>query len=369
MKNTFNFWKESFLSSLFCMLVMLIQAQEKIWQNPLQANMVSGRSAELRLEDGYGRLPAAYETQVRGPVWNLGLQAAGVYVDFSTEADSIFVRYQVSGGLNMPHMPSTGVSGLDLYALDPQDKQWHWAHGRYQFKDTILYNFENLGHHGNKTYRLYLPLYNQVKWLEIGTSSKFSLTFKKDSNKPIVVYGTSIAQGACASRPGLGWTNNLGRSLQKPVVNLAFSGNGRLEKPILNLINNIDAEVYILDCIPNLSLRGGRSAEELSQLIEEAVMMLRKEHPLVPIVLTAHSSSNVNGVLNRGTESEYTESTKVAENTVKVLQKQGVKKLFWLSSNSIQLDVNSTVDYAHPNDIGMKKIAEAYEKLLKRILK
>ncbi|MFZ4261682.1 SGNH/GDSL hydrolase family protein [Sphingobacterium sp. HJSM2_6] len=351
------------------MLILLSKGQDKTWQSPLDATMISGRSIELEPQDGFGRLPNTYKNQVRESVWNLGLQAAGVYVDFSTEADSIFVRYQVAGGLNMPHMPTTGVSGLDLYAFDPKDKEWSWAHGRYQFRDTIQYSFENIGHHGNKVYRLYLPLYNQVQWLEIGTSSKYTLEFKKESSKPIVIYGTSIAQGACASRPGIGWTNILGRLMNKPIINLAFSGNGRLEQPILEMMNKIDAEVYVLDCIPNLSLRGDRTADELAKLIEDAVSFLRKDHPHVPIVLTGHSSSNVKGVLNLGTENEYTASTKVAEETVKALQKKGIKKLHWLSSSSIQLDVNSTVDYAHPNDIGMKKIADAYENILRRLVK
>src|SRR5690606_42059066 len=78
--------------------------------------------------------------------------------------------------------------------------------------------------------------------------------------KPIVVYGTSITQGACATRPGLAWTNIVGRALPNPIVNLGFSGNGRLEEPILELMKQEEAAVFILDCIPNLSIRA-RSEE------------------------------------------------------------------------------------------------------------
>ena len=46
--------------------------------------------------------------------------------------------------------------------------------------------------------------------------------------KPIVLYGTSIAQGACASRPGMAWGNIVQRNLDLPLINLGFSGNGRL---------------------------------------------------------------------------------------------------------------------------------------------
>lgn len=50
------------------------------------------------------------------------------------------------------------------------------------------------------------------------------------TDHPIVLYGTSIAQGACASRPGMAWGNIVSRSLEIPLINLGFSGNGKLEK-------------------------------------------------------------------------------------------------------------------------------------------
>ena len=53
------------------------------------------------------------------------------------------------------------------------------------------------------------------------------------NDKPIVVYGTSITQGACASRPDSHGPNAiLGRKLDRPVINLGFSGNGRLGKEL-----------------------------------------------------------------------------------------------------------------------------------------
>ena len=84
---------------------------------------------------------------------------------------------------------------------------------------------------------------------------------------PIVVYGTSIAQGGCASRPGLAWTNILGRKLDRPVINLAFSGNGKLEKELIELLSEIDASLYVLDCLPNLTSPEYYSTGELKKRI------------------------------------------------------------------------------------------------------
>src|SRR5690606_23929712 len=139
----------------------------------------------------------------------------------------IFVRYtttKTKANYAMDHFPATGVSGVDLFA-ENSDGSWAWANGRYQFNDTITYSFSglNLGkekYKDGRKFHLYLPLYNNIKWLEIGVRVGNSIEFIPVSveEKPIVVYGTSIAQGGCASRPGMAWTNILNRTLKTPVV-------------------------------------------------------------------------------------------------------------------------------------------------------
>ena len=47
------------------------------------------------------------------------------------------------------------------------------------------------------------------------------------SDRPVIVYGTSITQGGCASRPGSCYTNILSRKLNRPLLNYGFSGNGQ----------------------------------------------------------------------------------------------------------------------------------------------
>lgn len=363
-----NNWRESLLSSLFCIIAVSAWGQDLKWLDPVEENALSGRVPQMEQGDGYSRLPLALEDRVRDPVWRLGKDAAGVYIDFTTDSKNVRVQYQVTGNLNMPHMPSTGVSGLDLYAKDTNSAQWRWIHGRYKFADTVEYVFGDFAaESAGGQYRLYLPLYNAVEWMKIGIDDDSQIEFLRGDNKPIVVYGTSIAQGACASRPGLAWTNWLGRSTDRELINLGFSGNGRLEDEILDLIKDIDAAAFILDCIPNLSVQGEDGAEKLANLIENAVRTLRAEHPNTPIIFAAHSSSAVQGVLNLKMNADFDARSNVAAQTVEGLQKRGDQHVFWLSSQELGLDINSTVDYAHPNDYGMEKIASAYQRLLEKL--
>lgn len=370
MKLNTKIFKESILCSLFCLISLSVAiAQTKKYFNPLDQEAVQGRLQLLNTVKDYGRIPVEAQLLVREPVWYLGTNSAGLYVEFETNADTIQVRYKVKSALNMPHMPSIGVSGIDLYSFDKVAKEWEWAFGQYSFKDTITYNFNNIGVNTNHTYRLYLPLYNSVEWLEIGVGNAKDFKFVKKKTKPIIVYGTSIAQGACATRPGLAWTNIVGRHFSNEIINLAFSGNGRLEKPLLDLINTEDAAAVILDCIPNLAITKDRSEAQLDSLITNAVKLIQTKHPQIPIILAEHSSANTPGFQNMHTMEEYGRSSQVMYATYQKLKKSGMKNIYYVSAKDFGLDIESTVDYAHPNDIGMLKIAEAYTRVLAKILK
>ena len=117
------------------------------WLNPLEAgpNMVHGRWWNDELKDTYHRLTPRAEGKVRSAVWNLSKQAAGLSICFHSNAPSIKVRYKVTGGLSMFHMPSTGVSGLDLYATDA-DGRLRWCASKFNvsFKDTVNYEFSDI---------------------------------------------------------------------------------------------------------------------------------------------------------------------------------------------------------------------------------
>lgn len=107
----------------------------------------------------------------------------------------------MKGALSMPHMPATGVSGIDLYATD-NNGQERWCVGRYVMQDTITYDFSGLSY-AAKTgkgfeYQLFLPLYNSVSWLEIGVPENTSFRFLPVSQeKPLVIWNFHCTRGLC----------------------------------------------------------------------------------------------------------------------------------------------------------------------------
>ncbi len=164
---------------------------------------VEGRGWEsLERKRYFDRLPAKAEGVVRKAVWDLSRHSAGMAVRFRTDASTIHIDYQLlNSNLAMPHMPATGVSGIDLYG-QAGDGSMRWVEvvrPTNQHMKTVLVRGLDPG---PRQYLMYLPLYNGVESLKIGVpaGSTFEPLAPRDE-KPILFYGTSIMHGACASRP------------------------------------------------------------------------------------------------------------------------------------------------------------------------
>jgi lysophospholipase L1-like esterase len=369
--------KKIFLALLLISQWFLSFAQEAssiIWWNPSQHSfpVIEGQFWPNDVADPYDRLPASAKNTVRDQVWSLSKHAAGLMIRFRSNAEKIEVRYTVKGNHAMNHMPATGVSGVDLYAID-SDGKWFWCRGGRTFSDTIVYRFDGLlpndaYHKLGREYRLYLPLYNQVTWLEIGIPEKnYFEPLPVRMEKPIVVYGTSIAHGACASRPGMAWTGILGRKLDRPVINLGFSGNGRLEKELIDLLTEIEAKIYILDCLPNLTNAETYSDHELRTRILSSVRQLKQKRPKTPVLLSEHAGYT-DGGLNPARNKAYTRVNHIQQEAFKQLKSEGIPELYLISKAEIGLQWEDMVDGTHPNDLGMMHYAAGYEKVLRTIL-
>lgn len=345
-----------------------LTAQTK-WHDPLkeEAHVIQNQGWTNEIGKTYRRLPDRAEQTVRKPVWGLSENSAGLAIHFYTNAAKIEVRYGVTGSHAMPHMPATGKSGVDLYAID-SDGGWRVATDKFHFGDTVSYTFNNLSqsryHKHGFEYRLFLPLYNSVKWMEIGVPDSAEFRFIPVlREKPIVVYGTSIAQGGCASRPGMAWTNILSRKLDYPVVNLAFSGNGPLEKELVDLIDEMDASLYVFDCLPNME---GLSSEEVISRTVYGVKKLRERHE-APILIADHTGYR-NDELNGASKESADQLNRASRQAFDSLVELGVKNIYLLRKDSINMPADGCVDNIHPSDLGMQVYADAYEKIIRRIL-
>lgn len=338
------------------------EQRDKVDWYDIQLLGVEGK-AFAKTKAPFDRLPAKAEKTVRKPVWSLSRHSAGMCVRFETDSPKLHARWTLtSTNLAMRHMPATGVSGLDLYVR--HEGKWRWL-GVGQPSAVTQQSLLASPGAGKRQYLLYLPLYNGVKSVEIGVehSRRLSKLPRSKNVQPIVFYGTSITQGGCASRTGMVHTAILGRRLDYPVVNLGFSGNGTMDPSIGQLMAEIDAAAYVIDCLPNMS------AKAVAKRTEPLVRQLRKLRPTVPILLVEDRSYS-NSFLIKTARQRNLSSRRELKAAFARLQKSGVQGLYYLAGESLLGDDNlGTVDGSHPTDLGFLRMADQFEPILTKMLR
>lgn len=304
----------------------------------------------------YDRLPVKAEGKVTSSVWGLSHHSAGMCIPFTTDASSIEVRWDLlpDRGLSMPHMPATGVSGVDLYSKDKSGRWFFVGNGR----PGGTTNRAKFSLPADQLCLLYLPLYNGVTKVEIGVPKGHALMgvdrTANGNHKPIVIYGTSITQGGCASRPGMAFTAIMGRQLDVPVINLGFSGSGKMEPAMADLLVELDPSVYVLDCLWNMS------TDMVSTRLEPFVRTLRAARQDTPILLAEDCS--VRNVCPTG-------KGRIVREIYQKLKGEGMKNLYFLPSEGmLGDDTEGTVDGVHPNDLGMMRQSRVFADALSPLL-
>ena len=363
-------FKKITFSAIAALACMTVSAQEMKWHNPLEAgfNVICNQALpdEARSNE-YHRFPSDKQAKIRKAVWDISKQSAGECISFTTDAKKLQVRYGVKLRHAMPHMPSTGVSGLDLYTTDKNGEEV-WLPGKYSFKDTVTYTYSSIdikdAIEGPTKYTLYLPLYNEVTWMEVGAPEDASFQFEAAPEaKPIVAYGTSICQGACASRPAMAWTNILHRRLDHPVINLGFSGNAKYETAVLDIVSDVDACIYILDGMPN---NQNMETKALQDTLVKAVRQIRAKRPDTPIIMVDYPGAPDGKAYKARRDNEANAHSSQAA-AYKQLKKEGVKNLYHLKNIGMIGDM--TVEGTHMSDYGMTQYANKYEPILRKLLR
>ncbi len=311
----------------------------------------------------FDRFPAAAQKTVTPAVWSLSRDSTGMMVRFKTDATAIHVHYKLSKDrLGMPHMPATGVSGIDLYARDT-DGKWRWVQVTKPDKQEVRAEIIKDLAPGFREYAAYLPLYNGVESVEFGVAQGAKFEGLAPRAKPVVFYGTSITHGACASRPGMVHTAILGRRFDVPVVNLGFSGNGRMDPAVGDYLGKIDAAVYVIDCLPNMQ------PAQVTERTLPLVKQLRAAKPNTPIILV-EDRRMTNDWITPAKKKFHDENHAALRAAYAALQKEGVKGLSYVSGDALYgTDSEGATDASHASDLGFMRQADVMEPFIRAALK
>lgn len=340
-----------------------LPGSDLLWYDALALPVVGQGWPRSELAEPWDRLPARAQGVVRPEVWSLSRCCAGLELRFATDACEVSARWTVrNASLAMDHMPATGVSGLDLYLRRADG--WRWAAvGRpTQSPTNQVRLLGDLPPAGMREMRLYLPLYNGIVQLALGVPSGARLVPSTlPSGPPLVVYGTSIVQGGCASRPGMAYPAIIGRACDLPVLNLGFSGNGRAEPEVATLVAGLAASAFILDPLPNLS------AEQVRERLGGFIDALRTAHPRTPIIAVENIVYQHHDVVRPGRSDDIAKNQALRA----ILgPRLAADPLLSLVPGQLLLgdDGEGTVDGVHPTDLGFSRIAAAITPVLRQAL-
>jgi hypothetical protein len=346
---------------------------------------VTASQAEIKYHDGhefsvygrlhdernFNRLPSKYETVVRPEVWNLSKNSAGISIMFRTNSPVIKVKWTLLNNTSLANMAKIGVGGVDLYCL--AGKKWEYVNSGVPYgkrnESTLISGMDTT----YKEFMIYLPLYDGVDTLEIGISDGSSISRRENKSsagiKPVVFYGTSITQGGCASRPGMAYTTIISRRLGVEVINLGFSGNGRLEQSVGQAVCEAEASLVVLDCLPNSPV------DTIRKNALPLIRQIRKCHPETPILLVESSVTDASYF----PQSEFysgnrNSSIRQQNGELKLVFNQalseGISGLHYLEADNLTGDDNEgTVDGVHPSDLGMLRLADKIQSVIEQILK
>ena len=310
----------------------------------------------------YDRLPKTVTTNVNAGVRGMRNHTTGMQLRFRTDSKRVIVKWvPVNSSLAMDHMPATGVSGVDVYRQEP-DGKWRYVNtGRiYKSEGSQL----SVPWTPGDACLINLPLYNGVKSIAIGIDEGATISapppHQSGVTKPVVFYGTSITHGGCASRPGLSFVNIVGRELDVPVVNLGFSGSGKMELEMSEHLAAIDASCYVLDCLWNMDMK------MVEERYEPFIRNLRAKRPGVPIVM----AEQCDVYLRPGGSKRFGDKDNFVRALYDKLVAEGWKDLVYLRADEqFGYDGEGTVDGCHPNDIGMAALARGFGAAVAKALK
>jgi hypothetical protein len=136
-----------------------------------------------------------------------------------------------------------------------------------------------------------------------------------------------------------------------------------MEAEVATLMAELDASVFVIDCLPNIS------AGDVASRTEPLVQILRKTHTSTPIVLVEDRSYTDSFLIESKRKRNLT-SRAALKAVFDRLKSGGDANLYYIPGEDlIGGDGEGTVDSSHPTDLGFVRQSEAFLRVLRPILR
>lgn len=307
-----------------------------------------------------------------GVSW-LANQTSGGRLRFCTDSKIIAIK-AVEGLCSFKsHIPVTGQMGFALYTDGKYERSFAPDLSAIESRQNGVFHFATFfktiypkpdGEFYN--YELNFPLYSSVKQLYIGVvkGSKFTAPKKYSFDLPILYYGSSITQGACASHPGNEYQGHISRALDADYINLGFAGKAKGEQVMAEYISNIPHSVFVMDYDNNAP-----TLEHLENTHYAFYKTYRQKQKNTPIIFVTKPDYWIDPPLKNFVKMP-SPTVKIIKNTYKRALAEGDKNVYFINGKTFfGKDLYScTVDSIHPNDLGFYLMAKKLIPIIKKAL-
>ena len=191
---------------IYPLLCLLIPAMATAENAPVKYTDAANLTIVNKAQPGgpaFQRIDVARYPELTPTVTRYYRYSTGLAVAFRTDSRSIRARWKTVNKLPGANTTLIAQRGLDLYIR--RDGKWMFAgvgvpkNAGTEHEATIVEQMDTT----MKECLLYLPLYDEIAGLEIGTDESALLEAAPDPFRHrIVVIGSSITHGTSASRPG-----------------------------------------------------------------------------------------------------------------------------------------------------------------------
>ncbi len=324
------------------------------------------------------RVPQASLQELTAGVAYRSWQMSGVQLRFRTNSSVIAIRVELKELIPYVHMPFTGTSGFDLYVGVGRSKTFlrqavpiynETAYTSVLMDlDALPKSFASkpelkcISGTDLREFTLFFPLYNGIKKLELGLVAGASLEAPAPFSieRPVLIYGSSITQGCCCSRPGNSSVNHLSRKLDANFINYGFHGSAVGDAGIARVIASIDnLSAFIMDYDWN-----ALTSEELLERHEPFFRIVREKHPDIPVLMLSRPNVEYDQL-------DAARRREVIYRTYENAVKDGDRNVYFVDGVRMFGDSDRdacTEDTIHPNDIGYLRIANTLAPILQHAI-
>ncbi len=322
-------------------------------------------------EDGlFARMPKEIAERTSKKVGLLYTNTAGARLRFATDSRTLAVG-AVYPPMSFPSERSVALSGasaccFDLYAdgkhcqvLSPTTLIRRGSVVSFELSDGRYEAFVSFAEKKMRQITLCFPSFVNISDLFVGLDENAVLTEAEPyvNDLPVVFYGSSITQGACASRSGNTYENILSRKFSFDYINLGFAGACKSETPIIDYLCALPMRILVYDYDHNTP-----SAEYLKDTHLPSLKKLRKAHPDIPIILLSKPNQH-NG------KEEAIKRMRVIEESYESLRRESSAPVHFINGQTIFESHDRemmTIDNTHPTDLGFYCMAEALSEVFAR---